>query len=223
MVALVLGFSPIASADMILTLDDLAGNSVSITDGGTGDDASAEGAIVFNGTLGAWTINVTTGLSKPVLGDPFAAMMDLTSVNVSSGDPGSLTIMLTDTDFELLSVAPTLLLMNEIGGTTQGTVEAWGYLDWTNEEFGTGGLSVSQGPFGPGAFSDTATAVGTNVADAFFSLTEVVTIVHGAAGQVTSFDKLLTAMVPEPASMLLVGSGLIGLTAFYRRKTKRKG
>src|SRR6056297_2344194 len=85
-----------ASADVILSLDDGLGNSVVVEDGGANDDSDLDGVVVFNGALGDFIINVSTGISTPVLGSEDQPILDLNSVDVSSG-AGSLTIGLTAT------------------------------------------------------------------------------------------------------------------------------
>jgi len=58
----------------------------------------------------------------------------------------------------------------------------------------------------------------------FFSLTQVVQITHGASGnltRVTSFDANLRS-VPEPGTILLIGTGLLGLAGLGRRRLRKK-
>jgi len=224
-----------AQAAFVLYLDDLStpGVDVILADNqGVGfataigpttvaDTLGQLGAMNYMGTAGVFSLNITTGISKPVIGNSFVGSMDLNSVNVSGG-AGTLQIGLTDTDF-LLTGQDTrgLQIINAWGGTTNGSITAQGWLDPANAEFGTGAFTTGlQGPFGPGAFSATASApvgvLGTGVP---FSLTEAVTITHTAAGQSTSFNKSLSA-VPEPTTILLSGLGLLCIGAYLRRRFK---
>jgi len=201
-------------ADMWLSLDD-GTTSVSIQDEGT-DDAldGLVGGIQYKEPIGAFIVNVTTGLSKPIIGTANVANLDLCSVNVSGG-AGELTIMLSDTGFDLThKTLPTTSMLSEFGGSTDGTVSFTQIFDpdntnlvaavdpdWDNNVV----LSTSS-PLGPGAFSGSQRA--TVPIGSVFSLTEIAVITHASAGQLTSFD--LESTVPVPGAVLL---GLLGLGA----------
>jgi hypothetical protein len=178
------------------------------------DDPSTVGVdvIVIDDQLGG---TFSSGPPAPVVLPQ--AKMDMVSVNVSSGGAGILDLYLTDTDFSLPNGVYSFT--NAIGGTTGGTVTAQGYTDNLNWEFYTAQASTAlMGPFGPGAFSGTAS--GSNILDNQFSMTEWVRIVHTGADQITSFDKELS--VPEPGTMLLIGTGLLGLAGLGRMKLFKK-
>src|SRR3954471_15210385 len=101
-------------------------NSVTVVDGGVGDSSPLAGVVTFNGSIGLnWTLNVTTGVSKPMLGSAKQPWMDLNSVNATSKGAGSLTIMLSDNGFGPASGK----LTSKIGGTTQGKVTMNTYAD----------------------------------------------------------------------------------------------
>jgi hypothetical protein len=114
-------------------------------DAGGGNSAVVAGANAFvnsNGALGSsvFTVSFTTGLSKGSLGVSGStatnALMVLNSVNVASTGAGTLTIILSDTDF--ISNGPGVL-ETKIGGTLPrppgGTLSAIAWKDPSNTEW----------------------------------------------------------------------------------------
>jgi hypothetical protein len=240
--AIVMSSTQDASALFVLTLDDLGtagidaiiaddeaiGTSTKKGNTNTHDGYGGLGVIQFSGSLGSFIVNVTTGISKPIIGSSKQATMDLNSVNVSGG-VGTLEITLTDTDF-LLSTQPSpppYELTSRVGGTTGGTVEFEQFVDRSNNEFGIGPPAPDivslplQGPFTGGAFSDTLSTFFDLGVDEF-SITERVKITHTAALQLTSFDAETQVHTPEPTTLLLVACGLAGLAGYSWRRRKQQ-
>ena len=202
-----------AKATAILQLSD-GSTTVTIPDGSGSDLNALAGVITFSGTIGNWTINVSTGQTSPFLPGP---QMDLNTVNTSTQGGGTMTIKFTN--YDLSDPLGTSFLLGA-GGTTEGTVNVNAYFDASNAQFGTGTLLASIGPFSGGAFSGSAFS-GVISAGGNYSLTEIITIDHAAGDRVlTSLDASL-APVPEPGTMLLLGSGLVGLAGFGRKKLRK--
>ena len=215
-------FSSSSQAGFVLTLDD-GTTTMMIADNSLHDVYDTQdGVIHVNASLpgSAWSINITTGLSKPVLFNPAkpnVVKMHLNSVNVSSTGPGTLAITLTDTGY-LLPLSDRWMFRHYVGGTTNGTVTAETYYDLDNAEFGMGSTLGTLGPFGPGAFSGTAHLQINPVTSDPFSMTQRVTIVHTEGYQITSFDSELVATAPEPGTLAMFGLGLAGLGYMRRRQ-----
>lgn len=193
-----------------------------ITDNLPGDINATPGAVTFSGTIGNWIVNVTTGVTFPVLGTITRPTLDLNSVNVTSASGGSLIIEFSDIGF-----GPTVgNAQASIGGTTSGSVTWSTYGGPGNSLFqgspnGPVGGVVLTAPqvFGPVAFSSSVPGGSLGALGSPYSLTERVVITHAGAGG-SSFNAELT--VPDGgATLLLLGSSIMAL-GLFRRSFGRK-
>jgi hypothetical protein len=187
--------------------------TVTCADGDACDLSAQAGAVTYLGSVGAWFLNVTTGLTYPVIGLPGIPILDLNSVNLSSYNPGTLTISLSETGY-IGPLDGTFLLA--VGGTTTGTVNFGAYLDSNNGLFGEstslGYLGAYTGP----AFSGTISLPAIINSPSPYSMTLVSNITHTSWGGWTSFD--FEGTLPEPATIILLGSGLVVLGLVGRRR-----
>jgi hypothetical protein len=227
--AAILGMPPPAEAAFKLKMSVAGGPSIEV------EDVNDDGLVGYFGDLGAFTVNVTVGASKPLLGNPFLADMDITSLNVTTSTGGELTIELTDTGFSVLPTSESRfhLVSSATGNVFNGSVTFQSIVDmrdngeneFTSASDVDGATVVSTGVQGPlsGAFGGgspidslrTLEYVGTNP----FSMTSITTIKLNPYG-FSSFDGRTSVMTPEPSGTALVLAGLPILGAFqwWRRR-----
>ena len=214
-----------ARADYIdLLLSDTGGNFVHLS--------SNTGIVSYNGAVGPnFTINITSGITYPGLGTQSQPDLDLLSLNVnSSANADTLFIALSATGYT--GTIGTNTLNHSAGGTAQGNVNSIEFQAW----YGAGNnfltvpsewLKISTlGPFiGPFPIS---THFGDTVSSTFdltaspFALGIISILATSGSSNVSYNSELTMGKVPEPISLILLGSGLAGV-GLYRRLRKPKG
>ena len=219
-----LTFSGASYSAFVLTLDDpttvgidvvLADDSLpgSLTDSGlvisTFDQIGSPGVLSYSGAVGAFTVNVTTGVSYPLIGP---GRLDLNSIDVS-GEAGTLMVSLTNTDFTDIFSGYAV----NYGGTTDGRVEFEFLIDSLNGEFQGYSLFskiIDNTGSGSSAFSENYES---NVSSSsLYSLSIIAEINHLGGGQITSFDASINP-VPVPASIWLFLTGSMVLLSRKRK------
>ena len=210
---LTVGYASVASAASLFFSVD-GGPATVCADGAACDINSNAGVVTFSGSFGPFSLNVTTGITKPVYP---GTHMSLSSVNMQVADAGShtLVMMFSETGFGEMAD-----FVADFGGTLTdngSTITAAGYFDAANALFNQVTFIGSTGPLSGMAFGTSFTGSGSG--SAAYSITQVLTLKTTGPTNFSGNFELQT--VPEPASMTVLGGALLlAMGVVVRRKSQ---
>jgi hypothetical protein len=185
--------------------------------------SSAVGKVTYDGAIGQWSINVTTG--ENVLGGPSLPDIDVNSVDTApkgSFTPPLFGLTIMYTSGGNFGSGPVL---GSIGGTTTTSVTDYQYLG--SQAFGTDELLTKLGTFSAKNSNQTAfsgsTLGNTGPVQGAYWLTEEIVIggTRSSAGQSTSFDANSQVVPDGGTTMTLLGSAFACLGLIRSRFGKR--
>ncbi len=179
------------------------------------DLVSAPGTDSVTGTINGWNLSIVSGTTNSPGVIPFGLITSLTASCLTASCTGgnTLDIQYSDNSFTTAPSAFMTTYSGTIGGSGS-TIES-AYFSNSNTNFATTNLIGTVGPFS--APFGAGTAIGGVGAVAPYSLTLDQIFSSGGANSSFSVGASVTA-APEPASLTLVGTGLIGLAGLRRRK-----
>ena len=187
-----------ARADLIITANG------TVEPGSDPTNTSA----TFSGAVGGFNINVVSASGINAFGGN-GKVLDVSSLNISTPGTGSLTLLVTETN--LSGNVPTLFnVLFDAFNQVNISVTRSLFLDTTNSGAETTLLASTSSP---GASAVTSGPQGLT---GFYSITEQIDLTATGPGALLSADDSVT--VPEPISLVLLGSGLLGVGLIRRRK-----
>ena len=203
-----------ANALLMISVDDGVNSSV-FTDNVGADFDNRLGVLGIYISSGNFQLVLSLAQSQPFIGSPTDPIIDLTFAMTSFGDGGTLTISVTNTDFQ---GSGTNVGVCEIGGITGGTVDYACFVDDSNTAFARTEQIAGLGPISGGVFAEAAN--GAFDVNGLYSLTDVLTITHGGGIVTTTGNSNIR--IPEPQTLAIFGMGLVAIGLLLWRRRSRE-
>ena len=201
--------SAFATAELTLTSGT---STVDVLDGSALDSNSTTGAVTYIGSVGSWTLNITSGIEGTT---PF---FDLVSFDTTAGQVDPIYMFFSDNG---LTLPPGFDL--NVGGTVSSTgtsAPTVVFAAWTGgpAKFDQANIIGSVLTFHATPFSG-STSGATLAGESSVTIGAYIDLGEGSSGS-ASFDAALDS-VPEPASVSMLGGVLLILGGALRRRIKK--
>ncbi|MDX5929336.1 PEP-CTERM sorting domain-containing protein [Acidiphilium acidophilum] len=203
---------PVAHATPVITITlQEAGYANYVT------QSPAPGGPYYNGSFGTFTINKIGSSGDLLPADNFST----NSINTSTSAGGTLYVYASETGITSPTGIQSFLsgfTLNQPSGALSSVTETT-YYDASNA---LNGMATQLGTatfLGLSSGIQNSAPVAVNLSSTNpYSITEVFKIIADGKG---SDNATITMQVPEPGSLALMGTGLLGLAAILRRKRRR--